>query len=82
MHISGDVQKICFLKKFQKIPRKNVFSRLCLKQSGLSNLLPMTILKTDSTASVSAESPKNLRNCWEGLESLIIEIKEEVFSIL
>ena len=54
--------------KVSENSQKIIFSRGCFKQSGLSNLPPITILKTDSTTNVSTE---NFWNCRESVSGRV-----------
>ena len=54
MHFSGDVRKnSCF--KNSEDSDKNVFGEVLFEKFELSNLSPITILKTDSITKVSCE---------------------------
>ena len=67
------------LEKVSKKFKESVFSRVLLKQFEQSNLLPITTLKTDSTANVSCEFsnfPKLLGEClWRN--SFLVKQQEK-----
>ena len=53
--------------KVSENSKKNIFSSVHFRQFGLSNLPPITTLKTDSMANVSFESFENFQNYWKGV---------------